>query len=141
MKQYTILWADDDDDDKLLMSEIIEKADKNFLIVEASNGQEALDFLDKAKYTISLPCLIILDLNMPIMNGRTTITTIKGDTILCSIPLIVFTSSNHEGDKKFCQSYNVEMVTKPSAHSDFETAVKKLLSFCKFNDDERKAVS
>jgi CheY-like chemotaxis protein len=141
MKQYTILWADDDTDDKLLMSEIIEKADKNFLIVEASNGQEALDFLDTVKYTTSLPCLIILDLNMPIMNGKTTIAKIKADLIFSSIPLIVFTSSNYEEDKKFCQSFHVEMVTKPSAYSDLETAVKKLLSFCKFNNDERKAVS
>ena len=141
MRQYTILWADDDDDDKLLMSEIIDKADKSFLIVEASNGHEALNFLETVRYSASLPCLIILDLNMPIMNGKTTITKIKADPVFCSIPLIVFTSSDYEEDKKFCRTYNVEMVTKPSAYSDLKGALEKLLSFCKFDNDQSKAVS
>lgn len=141
MTQYTILWADDDDDDKRLMSEIVETADKNFLIVEASNGHEALSFLETVKYANALPCLIILDLHMPVMNGKTTIGKIKDDPIFRSIPLIVFTSSTSEEDRKFCQTHNVEMITKPSVYSELRLALKKMLTFCKFDDEQNKAAS
>jgi len=140
MKQYTILWVDDDDDDKALMKEILERADKSFLIVEASNGQELLEFLESVKYTAALPCLIMMDINMPITNNKATIKNIKADTVFCSIPLIVFATPGYEEDRKFCKTYSIEMVSKPSTYRDLQHALQKTLSFCKFND-ENKAVS
>ncbi|MFL5810432.1 MAG: response regulator, partial [Flavisolibacter sp.] len=65
MRKNTILWADDDPDDLQMMREILLKTENKYDIIEVNNGKEALDYLGKAKETGSLPCLIILDINMP----------------------------------------------------------------------------
>ena len=78
MKKYTILWADDDVDDLLLFREVLEELTQSFDVVEAANGKEALAYLQKAKAASLLPCLIILDINMPVLNGKETLVAIKG---------------------------------------------------------------
>src|SRR3569833_283526 len=98
MQKNTILWADDDADDLMLMKEILIKNNRNYEIVEVRNGKEALDFLQKSKETAHLPCLIILDINMPILDGKETLSILKKEEAYKSIPVVVFTTSNSELD-------------------------------------------
>ena len=130
MQKNTILWADDDADDLMLMKEILLKNDRNFEIVEVRNGKEALDFLNQSKEASHLPCLIILDINMPILDGKETLSIIKRTEAFQSIPVVVFTTSNSELDKIFCKKFEVEMITKPPNFRNLEKAVLKLLNFC-----------
>ncbi len=130
MKRNTILWADDDADDLMLMKEILLKNDRNFEIVEVRNGREALDYLEQAKQTSSLPSLIILDINMPILDGKETLSILKKTEVLKDIPVVVFTTSNSELDKLFCKKFQVEMITKPPNYKSLEKAVLRLLNFC-----------
>lgn len=130
MAKRKILWADDDPDDLMLMRQVLQEMDSNYEIVEVNNGREALDYLQEASATNKLPCLLILDMNMPIMDGKETLAQIKADEKLKDLSIVVFTTSNSKLDKLFCQKHNVEMVTKPPNYVNLTEAVKKLLTFC-----------
>ncbi|MBA2745431.1 MAG: response regulator [Flavisolibacter sp.] len=128
--KYTILWADDDSDDLMMMKEILIKNSRNYKIEEVHNGKEALEFLATSATTSTLPCLIILDINMPILDGKETLSIIKRTEAYSEIPVVVFTTSSSELDKMFCQKHDVEMITKPPNYKSLESAVLKLLHYC-----------
>lgn len=130
MKRNTILWADDDMDDLMLMKEILQKNGKDYEIKEVRNGKDALGFLEQSQQQNNLPCLIILDINMPILDGKETLSIIKKQEEYKDIPVVVFTTSNSELDKLFCRRFQVEMITKPPHYKSLETAVLRLLEFC-----------
>jgi CheY-like chemotaxis protein len=126
----TILWADDDSDDLMMMREILLKNSRNYQIKEVHNGRQALDYLEKSRQESKLPCLIILDINMPILDGKETLSILKKTDGFSQIPVVVFTTSSSELDKLFCKRLNVEMITKPPHYKSLEEAVLRLLSFC-----------
>lgn len=130
MKKHTILCVDDDADDLLLLNETLKDTHEDFEIIEAHNGRQALDLLQELKIIGRHPCLIILDINMPVLNGKETLSIIKTDEELKSIPIVVFTTSGSESDKRFCKLYGVEMVTKPPSFESFKSVVHRLLQFC-----------
>lgn len=128
--QNTVLWADDDLDDLFIMRAILERAELDHHIVEAYNGQDIMRYLDALKSKADFPCLIILDMNMPVLDGRQTIHNIREIEKYNSIPIVVFTTSRSEKDKLFCQSYGVEMFTKPSELEQLERVVVHMLGLC-----------
>ena len=128
MKKQHILWADDDMDDLMLMRHVLQDIGQDYTITEVSNGQEALDFLEKAKQDNNLPALVILDMNMPVLNGKEALSIIKKDPVLKNLPLVFFTTSNSELDKMYCKRFGVEMITKPPQYSSLKEAVRKLLN-------------
>ena len=132
MKKNTILWADDDLDDLQLMREILMKRHHDFSIVEVNNGKEALNFLESVPET-ELPCLIILDINMPVLDGKETLSQIKSSEKLEHIPVVVFTTSANEMDKLYCKRLGTEMITKPPSFSSLESVVLKMLGMCNGN--------
>jgi CheY-like chemotaxis protein len=129
MSRNTILWADDDYDDLQMMREILSKKSKDYNIVEVHNGKEALEYLKKE--TTNPPCLIILDINMPVLDGKETLSILKNTTDYKDIPIVVFTTSESELDKLYCKKFNTEMVTKPPTFSTLSAALEKLLNFCR----------
>lgn len=102
-KPITILMAEDDPDDQLLAREALEESmiANNLHIVE--NGEELIDYLKhRGKYSdpasAPRPGLILLDLNMPRMDGREALRIIKTDPELHTIPVVVLTTSKAEED-------------------------------------------
>lgn len=131
MLKHTILWADDDYDDLQMMREILAKKGMDYEIVEVHNGKDALDYLMKAKNDSNLPCLVILDINMPVMDGKETLSLIKKNKDLNSVPVVVFTTSESDLDKLYCKKFNTELVTKPPSFKTLGIALDKLLNYCK----------
>ncbi len=108
--------ADDDADDQQMTREALEvnKIANNFQTV--SDGAELLAYLRKEGIYASAetPGIILLDLNMPKMDGREALRVIKNDPALCSIPVIIMTTSKAEED--IYRSYDLganSFVTKP----------------------------
>ena len=130
MKKNTILWADDDADDLQMMREILIRNHKDYSIVEVPNGKKALEFLKQSKKNTRFPCLIILDINMPVLDGKETLSIIKKTEEYKSIPVVVFTTSSSELDKLYCRKLGADMITKPPTYSSLEATVIKLLDFC-----------
>lgn len=124
----TILCIDDDLDDMALIQEAIRLHETDFDVIEAKNGEQAMAFLNEAKSNGGLPCLIIMDINMPKMDGKKAIQLIKADKDLRSIPLVVFTTSSNGADRRYFELYNVQCITKPSHYSAFTQKVREMLS-------------
>lgn len=114
-----ILMADDDDDDKLLTKDALTESRVLNELYFVSNGVELLDYLkgvgeyaDREKYPY--PSIVLLDLNMPKMDGREALASIKADEKLRSIPVVILTTSKAEED--MIKGYNLgaaSYITKP----------------------------
>ncbi len=131
---FTILMAEDDPDDRLLASEALaERREANHLeFVE--DGFELLEYLrsegNYAAQPRSLPSLILLDLNMPRMNGLEALASIKKDPRLRLIPVVVLTTSNSETD--IVSSYSLgaaSFLTKPTVFSDLVNMMSVLSEY------------
>ncbi|SHF36957.1 response regulator [Flavisolibacter ginsengisoli] len=119
---------DDDVDDLAFIREAIKNHSTPFTVVEAKNGEEGIAWLSHAKTIGVLPCLIIMDINMPKMDGRRAIQIIKEDKEISRIPLVVFTTSSSTLDKRYFELYQVEYITKPNQYQAFTNKVYEMLS-------------
>jgi CheY-like chemotaxis protein len=111
-KRKTILYIDDDEDDREILVDALHNVDPGVEVIFAGNGLEALQYL-RGKKDDLLPGLIVLDINMPYLDGKETFEHIKSDPQLTDIPLVVFTSSENPNDKALFNKKGVEMITKP----------------------------
>ncbi|HXL73532.1 MAG TPA: response regulator, partial [bacterium] len=98
-----ILMAEDDADDRMLAQKALVKNGADNPLITVNNGKELLDYLyQKGNYsdpsTSPKPCLILLDLNMPKVDGREALKSIKNDENLKSIPVVIMTTSQSEED-------------------------------------------
>jgi len=114
-----------------MVKEIIGDIDPTFILHTAKNGIKALEHLMLAKVLGELPCLIILDLNMPKMNGYETYKEIRKDPSYSNIPIVIFTTSFEDRDSKFWESESIAMVTKPSQINSFIESIKSILTHCR----------
>lgn len=127
--KHTILWADDDTDDLEMFREILELDAPDHEVIEFRDGQQLLAFLkgiEKKDY----PCLIVLDINMPVLNGKETLTRIKSEPGLQDIPVVIFTTSINPADKYVCDQSATEMIIKPPSFDQLRNAVKRLVDLC-----------
>jgi CheY-like chemotaxis protein len=129
-QNQTILLADDDHDDLELLSEVISGIDEDYKIVQVNNGIQALKKLKELKLQGNLPCLIVLDINMPRMDGKQTLLAVKSDPDFSNIPVVIFSTSNSELDKLYFKKKNVEMITKPVEFQALYNAAEKMLDYC-----------
>lgn len=107
----TVLYAEDDPEDFDFFCEVAKELDSSIVIVNASNGLEALRWLET---TSELPDFIFLDINMPATDGRSCLKSIKRNSKLKSIRTIMFTTSGSERDRKHClQQGAEEYICKP----------------------------
>lgn len=126
----TILCVDDDPDDQMLLLEAIKYIDPAIKVVSAFNGVEALRFLQEGKHNGGLPCLVIMDINMPQMDGRQALTLIRNDPAFHPLPVVMFTTSGSRMDQVFCERFGVPFFTKPSNSRSLEQTVRELLRYC-----------
>lgn len=125
----TVLCVDDDPDDQLMVLDSIKEIDPHIRVASALNGVEALRFLEEGKTNGRLPCLVLMDINMPLMDGKKAVTLIKKDKELNSVPVVIFTTSSSALDQTFCERHGVPFVTKPVNQKGLEETVRKLLSY------------
>lgn len=118
-KPIRILVADDDADDRMLIGDAFEEAHLRNPVTFVEDGIELLEYLKReGKYADigddHLPGIILLDLNMPRMDGRTALEEIRKDEVLRKIPVVVLTTSKSEED--ILRTYNLgvnSFITKP----------------------------
>lgn len=126
-----ILYVDDDPDDLAMLREAIQEVGIGFQILEAFDGVHALQLLHQMAKEDRLPCLIVLDINMPRMDGKQTLVAIQNDDLLASVPVVLFSTSSSPLDKTFSRAKNVELITKPIDYRALQGAASRLLSYCK----------
>jgi CheY-like chemotaxis protein len=96
MTNNSIMLIEDDADDQLIFMELLSEISPGFNCIIANNGVEALTQL---KNITSVPDLIFIDLNMPLMNGFECLTRIKMDNRFNKVPVIIFTTSDNPLDQ------------------------------------------
>ncbi|MFL5772659.1 MAG: response regulator [Flavisolibacter sp.] len=126
----TILCVDDDEDDLYFIREVIDSRSFPLHIEEAKNGSEAMAFLQDSLLTERFPCLVIMDMNMPRMNGKQTIMKMKENKFLARIPIVVFTTSTSEADRKYFEDIGVHFISKPFQYNVFTNQIIDLLAYC-----------
>ncbi|WP_405599276.1 MULTISPECIES: response regulator [unclassified Pseudoalteromonas] len=132
VKPITILMADDDEDDRLLTQDALAESrvlnDLHFV----EDGVELLEYLERRgkfadKAVSPRPGLILLDLNMPRMDGREALEAIKANPNLKGIPVVILTTSQQEED--MVKGYNLgaaSYITKPVTFDGLVELMKTL---------------
>jgi CheY-like chemotaxis protein len=127
-----ILVAEDDLDDQLLLQQAFIEAQVPNPMRCVENGEQLLDFLYRrgAYADAPRPGLILLDLNMPRMDGREALREIKSDASLQDIPVVVLTTSSSDEDRSFCHRLGARsFITKPRSFEGLVQVVG-MLSCC-----------
>jgi CheY-like chemotaxis protein len=126
-----ILLVEDDPGDVLMTREALAESKLLNDLQVLADGREAIDYLQgAAEGRVPKPDLVLLDLNLPRVDGREVLQFIKGDERLRRIPVVVLTTSSAEED--IVRSYDLHAnayVTKPVDFEQFMTVVRKVDEF------------
>lgn len=91
---------------------------------------EGLDVLTDLMNKKQLPCLIVLDINMPKMDGRETLIKIKSEEKLSKIPIVIFSTSSSQLDKTFFNKYDTAYFVKPINFQELKKTAARLINIC-----------
>jgi CheY-like chemotaxis protein len=130
MRKLKILLIEDDEIERMKFSRVALKMG-NHTIIEAENGERALATLDQ----IESPNLIVLDLNMPKINGIEFLKILKNNASLSYIPIIVMSTSNNRNDIKKCYEIGVSgYMIKPLRYEDYKSKISNLIGYWMSNE-------
>jgi len=125
-----ILLGEDDLDDEELLKELFSSVDDSFELTFIHNGRHLIEHLD-ALPNDQLPCLLILDYNMPELNGADILEKLKVKERYTDIPKIIWSTSGTETYRKKCLELGAEdYIIKPSTVSELVQAIKYMISYC-----------
>ena len=125
-----ILYVEDDENDVFLMQRAFTQAGIEHRLQIATHGQEAIDYLsgegtyqNREEYPV--PCLILLDLSMPGKSGHEVLKWVRAQPAICTVPVIVLTSSNQESDihRAYILGANGYLI-KPGKPAELLTMIK-----------------
>ena len=133
-----ILHVEDDQVDRMVIQRVIKKLGIAEQVTQASNGEEALQILRGSHSTTTigaLPHLVLLDINMPKMNGLESLKELRADPQLRHISVFMMTTSNDDGDRTEAYRYNVAgYILKPVDIQQFESTFQTLGGFWRINE-------
>jgi CheY-like chemotaxis protein len=122
-----ILYADDDLDDKTWVSEASKMLNFSLDIDFVENGRQVFSYL---KNYLELPALIVLDLNMPELDGRQTLQRLKASHEYKEIPVVIVTTSSNKVDVEICNRLGASLyLVKPDSYTEWENIVQQLVPY------------
>ena len=118
-----ILYAEDDIDDFDFFYDVIRSFRPGLECVNAINGIEALEFLETTK---RLPDFIVIDINMPAMDGKACLKAIKSDARFSAIPVIIYSTSRDPRDIEICMQLGAtDYLMKPNTMEEAVAGLSK----------------
>jgi len=130
--KLNILLIEDDAIEVMKLNRAIKSKGLSHKIVEANNGVEALKILNEKE---QLPDIILLDLNMPKINGIEFLTILKGDEVLKHLPTIILTTSKNHRDLLECYKMGIAgYVLKPLKYDEYVEKILMILSYWSMNE-------
>jgi CheY-like chemotaxis protein len=127
----TILLVEDDPGHAVLIEKNLRRAGIANNIITLSDGQKAVDFLfkrgDFAEDPRPAPLLILLDLNLPVLDGYQVLRVIKGDELTRRIPVVILTTTDNPTEVARCYELGCNVyVTKPVEYDQFSEAIRRI---------------
>lgn len=130
--QQTILLVEDNDDDAELTQMAFAEAKVANPVLRLADGAEALDYLFcrgrwADRNAADVPAVVLLDLNLPRLGGLEVLAALRADARTRSLPVVVLTSSNEDGDRVAAYDHHVNSyVRKPVDYDQFVIATRHL---------------
>jgi CheY-like chemotaxis protein len=121
-----ILLVDDDPEDRELFLEVLKEIDPSVSCITAENGEEALKLLS-IELTI-LPDLIIMDINMPFMNGIKCLSRIRQFGKLQTMPVIMYSTTIRDEDRKEIERHHADCIVKPSGYQTLKSLLEGIVT-------------
>jgi response regulator RpfG family c-di-GMP phosphodiesterase len=132
MKNLKILLIEDNMIEVMKLNRSISKLEMNHTIIEANNGEDALKLLSNKD---NLPDIILLDLNMPKINGIEFLSILKKDDTLKYIPTIILTTSDNQSDLIACYQIGIAgYVLKPLKYEEYVSKIETILAYWSINE-------
>ena len=131
-QSFALLLVEDEPADAQLFTELLGEMAEQISVQHVSNGQQALDFLRRAAsyHDAPTPELIVLDLNMPVMNGHEFLERAKADEALRSIPVLVMSTSEHPRDIQQAYYHHANgYVVKPGNIAEYLAVLEKVTAY------------
>ena len=120
-----VLYADDDIDDKNWVKEACKSLNSSLQIEFVETGRSVLDYLKNSDGD-DRPSLIVLDLNMPEMDGRQTLKALKSNPSYKDIPVVIVTTSSNSIDNDVCKRLGASLfLIKPNNYADWQKIVNQ----------------
>ncbi|MGY3793880.1 response regulator [uncultured Aquimarina sp.] len=127
MRNLKILLIEDDEIERMKFTRVLKKNNYACKLEEATNGEEAVEILEDETKT---PDLILLDLNMPKMNGIEFLKSLKSNSQLKYVPVIILSTSNNHQDLKRCYEEGIAgYLVKPLKYEDYVEKIKALIEY------------
>lgn len=125
-----VLYADDDADDRELVKEAFDEFSAIIELICFENGSELLSYLQHLKPLQPKPCLIILDINMPVLDGKECLVQLRHLPDFKDVPVVLFSTSTLPAEDRFAKNYNAGFVTKPLHTKQIYLLVDRLIEHC-----------
>jgi len=133
MKKHTILLVEDDELDVISVQRSLKKLDHPFELHIAYNGKEALEMLTQHQAAVT-PDVILLDLNMPKMNGIEFLQSLRQDHRLKDIRVFVMTTSSESSDRLSAEALGISgYIIKPLNYNDNSKRTDSMDAFVQFH--------
>jgi len=128
MLKKKILLADDDADDRGIFEQILLEKKNVELLATVEDGVEVIDYLKIVSDSRALPDLIILDHNMPRMNGKQTLGYLKSSDRYLHIPVVIYSTYSDNKLMDECASLGASMVaSKPAGYDEYKAMINQFL--------------
>ena len=132
MERCSILLIEDDEIERLKFKRASKKAGYECKVMEALDGEEALTILESDE---ELPGLILLDLNMPRMNGFEFLEALKSNPCLGHLPVVILSTSTSAEDLKNCYAAGIAgYVLKPLNYDQYVEKIRRVLDYWSINE-------
>jgi CheY-like chemotaxis protein len=125
-----VVYVDDDPDDLDLVREGFNKYSRQVTVVCFESGSEALSYFSANAHK-AIPCLIILDINMPILSGKELLVQVRQLKNMETVPIVLFSTSSMPDDKKFAKQYGATVITKPLSVQQMQSVTNLFIDHCK----------
>ena len=125
-----VLYADDDADDRLFVKEAFNEFSSIIELETFEHGEELLRYIKTLDPIQPQPCLIILDVNMPVLDGKQTLRKLRELEECKTVPTVLFTTSTLPSEIAFAKAYDAGFITKPLHAQQIHLIVDQFIEHC-----------
>lgn len=121
-----VLYVDDDKDDLQLTEEAFGRY-PGVELITFSDSYKFLKYIIDHKSSGFLPALIMIDINMPLLNGRELLTILRSYKEYKAVPMALYTTSSQSTDRNFARGFEARFITKPDSIDELNLIIDDLV--------------